>query len=76
LLKNKHRAVCQGAISSKLKAQRKKPHPLTFQLSASSFQLPGVSINKSHATPDHGLRRRFSKACQDGHRRLDPGYIP
>jgi protocatechuate 3,4-dioxygenase beta subunit len=35
-----------------------------------------VSIYKSHATPDHGLRRRFSTAYQDGHRWLDPGSIP
>jgi hypothetical protein len=40
--KNKHQAVSQGIISSRLKAQRKRPHPLTFQLSASSFQLPSV----------------------------------
>jgi hypothetical protein len=32
LLKNKHPAVSQGSISSKLKAQRKRPHPLGLQL--------------------------------------------
>jgi hypothetical protein len=63
VFKNKHQAVSQGNISSKLKAQRKRPHPLTFQLSASSFQLKDASIYNSHATQDHGLRRRFSTAC-------------
>jgi hypothetical protein len=60
MLKNKYQAVSPGNISSKLQAQRKRPHPLSFQLSASSFPLPDVSIYKIRATPDHDLRRGFS----------------
>jgi hypothetical protein len=43
VFKNKHQVVSQGNISSKLKAQRKRPDPL-------SFQLPDVSIYKSRTT--------------------------
>jgi hypothetical protein len=42
--KNKHQAISQGIISSRLKAQRRRPHPLSFQLSASSFRLPSASL--------------------------------
>jgi hypothetical protein len=42
--KNTHQAVSQGIISSRLKAQRRRPHPLSFQLSASSFQLQSAFL--------------------------------
>jgi len=37
-----HQAASQGIISSRLNAQRRRPHPLSFQLSAWSFQLPSA----------------------------------
>ncbi len=37
-----HQAAIQGIISSRLKAQRRRPHPLGFQLSAMRFQLPSA----------------------------------
>jgi hypothetical protein len=60
VFKNKHQAVSQGIINSKLQAQRKRSHPLTFQLSPFSFELSDVSIYNSRTTPAHGLRRGFS----------------
>jgi hypothetical protein len=59
VFQSEHQAVSHGNIGSRIKAQRNKPLPLSFKLSASSFQLPNVSIFKTRATPDHGLRRRF-----------------
>jgi hypothetical protein len=46
------------AIGSKLKRKDPIRSPFSFQLRASSCL--HVSIYKSRATPDHGLRRRFS----------------
>jgi len=37
-------AVSQGIISSRLKAQRRRPHPLSFQLSDMRFQHPSAFL--------------------------------
>jgi len=39
-----HQAVSQGIISSRLNAQRRRPHPLSFQLSAMRFQHPSAFL--------------------------------
>jgi hypothetical protein len=54
LFKNKHPAVSQGNISSRLQAQRKR-RPQSSQLSASSFQL--------------SLCEHLQKPCNAGSRR-------
>jgi hypothetical protein len=42
VLKNKHQAVSQGTISSKLKAPSSKGKTPSAQLSAFSFELPAA----------------------------------
>jgi hypothetical protein len=63
VLKNKHPAVRQGNINSKLKAPSLKENTPSAQHSAFSFELSDVRIYKSHSPPDHGARRGFSTPC-------------
>jgi hypothetical protein len=66
VLKNKHRAASQGDYwleAWRLERQEAKKRQKRFGFKLPSLIASGLKrIYKSRATPDHGLRRRFSTA--------------